>query len=109
MNGRYFAFGNSGNLLVQALSLIVFGMILIGAVIMGAVMLAAIVGLAIVGFFALKLRVWWLRRRSRGRGPNGGPGAGPGRPAESIRYIEGEYEVIDTDADAERRGPIDRR
>jgi hypothetical protein len=105
MNGRYFSFGNPGNPLVQALSLIVFAMILVGAVIMGAVMLAIIVGLAIIGFFALKLRFWWLRRRSRGSGP----GAGPGRPAEEIRYIEGEYEVIDTDAEAERRGRIDRQ
>ena len=105
MDGRNISFGNSGNPLAQALSLLVFAMILVGAVIMGAVMLAALVGLAIVAFFVLKLRFWWLRRGARGPNPPGGPGA----PGKRIRYIEGEYEVIETDADAERRRPSNRR
>jgi hypothetical protein len=109
MNGRFSSFGTSGNPLAQALSLLVFAMVLIGAVIMGAVVLAAIVGLAIVAFVVLKVRAWWLGRNSRGQGPGGGPGAGPGRPAKGIRYIEGEYEVIDADADAERRRSGERR
>jgi hypothetical protein len=107
MNGRFLSFG-SGNPLAQALSLLVFAMVLIGAVIMGAVVLAALVGLAIVAFVVLKLRSWWLRRGSRGRDPNDGPGSGgPGRPAKGIRYIEGEYEVVD--ADAERHRSDERR
>jgi hypothetical protein len=110
MNGRFLSFGTSGNPLAQALSLLVFAMVLIGAVIMGAVVLAAIVGLAIVAFVVLKVRGWWLRRSSRGRGPNDGPGpGGPGRPAKGIRYIEGEYEVLDADAEAERRRSGERR
>ena len=108
MDGRNFSFGNAGNPLVQALSLLVFALILVGAVIMGAVVLAAFVGLAIVGFFALKVRGWWLGRRARAQGVNGGPGAGSGQ-AKTVRYIEAEYEVIETDADAERRRSSDRR
>jgi hypothetical protein len=100
MTSRSFSFGNSGNPLVQVLSLLVFGVVLVGAVIMGAFVLAALVGLAVIAFVVLKVRAWWLRRRSGGRGPTGG---GPGRPAKGIRYIEGEYEVIDADSDAERR------
>jgi hypothetical protein len=85
-------------------------MVLIGAVIMGAVVLAALLGLAIVAFVVLKLRGWWLRRSSRGRGgpDGGGPGSNPGGPAKGIRYIEGEYEVIDPETDPERR-PDERR
>lgn len=109
MNGRFFSFGTSGNPLAQALSLLVFAMVLIGAVIMGAVVLAALVGLAIVAFVVLKLRWWWLLRSSRGRGPSGGPGTGPEPPAKGIRYIEGEYEVVDVDTDAERRRSGERR
>lgn len=108
MDGRNFSFGNAGNPLVQALSLLVFVLILVGSVIMGAVILAAFVGLAIVGFFVLKVRFWWLRRRARGKGIDGGPGAGPGQ-GKTIRYIEAEYEVIEPDADAEHRRPDDRR
>jgi hypothetical protein len=98
MNSRSFSFGRPGNPLVQVLSLLAFGVVLVGAFIMGAVVLAAIVGLAVIAFIVLKLRAWWLRGRSSG--PSGGPGPGP---AKGIRYIEGEYEVIDAESDAERR------
>ena len=101
MNSRLFPFGRPGNPLVQVLSLLVFAVVLVGAFIMGAFVLAALVGLAVIAFVVLKLRAWWLRGRSGGRGPNGG--SGPGRPAKGIRYIEGEYEVIDASSDAERR------
>lgn len=100
MNSRSFPFGRPGNPLVQVLSLLVFGVVLVGAFIMGAFVLAALVGLAVIAFVVLKLRAWWLRGRSGGRGPSGEPGPGP---AKGIRYIEGEYEVIDADSDAERR------
>jgi hypothetical protein len=106
MNGRYFSFGKPSHPLVQVLSLLVFGVVLVGAVIMGAVVLAALVGLGIIAFAVFKLRAWWLRRsQPRGPGPNGGSG-GPGK---RVRYIEGEYEVLDVDTDAERRGSDDRR
>jgi uncharacterized iron-regulated membrane protein len=107
MSSRSFSFGNSGNPLAQVLSALVFAVVLVGALIMGAFLLVALIGLAVIGFLGLQLYAWWRRRKSRGRGPNGG--AGPGRPAKGIRYIEGEYEVIDADADAERRRSGERR
>jgi hypothetical protein len=111
MGGRSFLFGttgNSGNPLAQALSLLVFALVLVGAVVMGAFVLAAVIGLAVIGFAVLAVRGWWLRRGPRGPGPQGG-GGGPGRPAKGIRYIEGEYEVIDAEADTEGRRPGERR
>lgn len=100
MNGRYLPFGNSGNPLAQIASLLVLGAVLAVAVIMGAFVLMAIVGLAAIAFLGFSIRGWWLRRKFGGRGPTGG---GPGRPAKGIRYIEGEYEVVDADAEAKRR------
>jgi hypothetical protein len=108
MNGRSFSFGNSRNPLAQALSLLVLAVVLVGAVIMGAFVLLAFLGLAVIAFLGFKVRAWWLRRQGGGRGPGDG-GAGPGRPAKGIRYIEGEYEVIDADAEAERRRSSERR
>ena len=104
MNGRSFSFGNAGNPLVQALWLLVLGLALVGAFIVGAFVLMAIVGLGVITFLGFKLRGWWLRRGSRGGPP--GSGAGPGGPAKGIRYIEAEYEVIDSD---ERRRREERR
>jgi hypothetical protein len=66
---------------------------------MGAFVLLAFLGVAAIGFVVFAVRGWWLRRKLRGHGPQGG---GPG-PAKGIRYIEGEYEVIDADSDVERR------
>jgi hypothetical protein len=98
MNGRSFSFGGSGNPLVQALTLVVLALVLVGAVILGAFILAAILGLGVIAFVGFKLRAWWLRR-----GPPSG-GSGPGRPAQDLPYIEGQYEVIDTDAERRRSG-----
>jgi hypothetical protein len=106
MNGRYFSFGKPSHPLVQVLSLLVFGVVLVGAVIMGAVVLAALVGLGIIAFVVFKLRAWWLRR-TQPRGP--GPNDGSGGSGKRVGYIEGEYEVLDADADSERRAPDDRR
>ena len=96
MNGRSFSFGNSGHPLVQALWLLVFAVVLVGAVILGAFVLAVILGLGVIAFIGFKVRAWWLRRGPPGSGP------GPGRLAKGIPYIEGEYEVIDTDAEGRR-------
>jgi len=108
MNGRYLPFGNSRNPLAQALSLVVLAVVLVGAVIMGAFVLMAVLGFAAIALLVFSLRNWWLQRQARGRGPNGGRGSGPGS-ANGIRYIEGEYEVIDRDADTERRRSDERR
>jgi hypothetical protein len=113
MNGRYLPFGNSGNPLAQVLSLVVFGVLLVGAVIMGAFVLLTLLGVAFIGFLAFSVRIWWLRRKHGGRGPKAPSSGGPGGPAKGIRYIEGEYEVVDAesdaDADAERRRSRDPR
>lgn len=106
MKSRSFSFGNSGNPLAQALAVLVLAVVVVGAVIMGAFVLMALLGLSILGFLGYSLRGWWLGRRAR-RGPDG-QDPGPGRPAKGIRYIEGEYEVIDADADAERRRSRER-
>jgi hypothetical protein len=101
MNGRQLPFGTSGNPLAQILSLLVFGVVVAAAVIMGAFVLLVFLGVAAIAFIAFSVRVWWLRRKLRQGGPFDGPG-GPG-PAKGVRYIEGEYEVLDADADAKRR------
>ncbi|HEX7236604.1 MAG TPA: hypothetical protein VF405_06550 [Gammaproteobacteria bacterium] len=106
MNGRYFSLGTSRNPLAQALSLLVLAVVLVGAVIMGAFVFLTLLGLAVIAFLGFRVRAWWLRRH--GRGPRDG-GPGPGRPAKGIRYIEGEYEVLDADAEAERRHSSERR
>jgi hypothetical protein len=101
MDGRFFPFGNSlkrPNPLVQALWLVLGVAVLVGAVLIGTIVLLTVVGLAVIAFVGFKLRAWWLRR-----GPPGG-GPGPGGPAKGVRYIEGEYEVIDSDAERRRSG-----
>ena len=106
MNGRYLPFGSSGNPLAQIVSLLVLGVVLVGAVIMGAFVLMAVVGFAAIAFLAFSIRLWWLRRKhGRRGGPNGG---GVGQRESGIRYIEGEYEVIDPDAGAERKRSRER-
>jgi uncharacterized iron-regulated membrane protein len=70
--------------------------------VMGAFVLVALLGLAVIGYVVFAIRAWWRRRASGGQqGPSGG-GPQPG-PAQGVRYIEAEYEVISADADAERR------
>jgi hypothetical protein len=99
MTGRQFSFGVSGHPLAQLLAMLVMGVVLVAAVVMGAFVLMVLLGLFVIGYIAFWIRAWWRSRRSGGRGPFG---KGPG-PAKGIRYIEGEYEVIEADADAARR------
>jgi hypothetical protein len=100
MDGRQLGF-NASNPIAQILSLLVLGVVIVAAVIMGAFVLLAFLGVAAIGFMVFAIRGWWLRRKLKGRGPDGG---GPGRPAKGVRYIEGEYEVVDADAERRRSG-----
>src|SRR5512138_2609909 len=98
MNGRLFSFGNSGNPLAQALSVLVFAALLTVALVMGFVLVAMLLGLGVVLAVVLVVRTWWLRRKFRG-----GPPSGP-QPTDSKRLIEGEYRVVDEpDAQPTRR------
>lgn len=104
MNGRQFTFQTSSNPLVQVLSLLVFAVLLVGAVIMGAVVLAALIGFGIIAAAVFYARLWWLRRKLRGRAP---PGAGAqseqGSSARRARLIEAEYEVIEGERPGDKR------
>lgn len=100
MNGRPSLFGASGNPLLQALSLLVFGVLLIGAVVMGAVILAIVLGLAVIGAIVFYLRFWWLRRKLARSAPDRGAGSAPGR------LIEAEYTVVEQ---RDPSYPTDRR
>jgi membrane protein implicated in regulation of membrane protease activity len=102
MAGRQFYFGSSSNPLVQILSLLVFGVLLAGAFILGTFVLIGFIGLAFVGAAVFSVRLWWLRRKlARRMKENGGPG--PGREGEGPYVIEGEFEVLESDAAKERR------
>lgn len=101
--GRQYTFGISGHPLGQFLGLIVMGAVLVGAVLIGSFVLVALLGLFAIGYAVFSVRSWLRWRFARGRGPSGG-GPEPG-PAKGMRYIEGEYEVIEADADAARRRP----
>ena len=57
-------FGASGNPLLQAASLLVFGLLLVGAFVMGAVIFAIVLAIAAVGAIALYAQLWWLRRKA---------------------------------------------
>jgi hypothetical protein len=78
----------------------VFAVIVVGAVIMGAFVLLAFVGVAAIAVVVFAVRGWWPKRKLR----NGsGPFGDDPNPAKGVRYIEGEFKVIDSDADAKRR------
>jgi hypothetical protein len=99
MTGRQFSLGISGSPLGQLLAMVVMGVVLIGAVLIGSFVLVALLGLFAVGYSIFWVRSWWRWRMARGRGPAAG---GPEHePARGVRFIEGEYEVIEVDADAE--------
>jgi len=101
MNGRQFTFGTTGRPLAQFLAMIVMGVVLVTAVLMGAFVLLVLLGVFVIGYVAFRIRIWWRLRKSPPQGPFGS-GPEPG-PAKGIRYIDGEYEVIEADADAARR------
>jgi uncharacterized iron-regulated membrane protein len=96
MNGRVFSFGTSGNPLAQILSVVVFAALLVVALIMGAVVIAVVLGLAVIFAAVVAVRVWWFRRKLRGRVPTetGYESSASGAKTSRKRLIEGEYEVV---------------
>ena len=100
MTGRQFTFGISGTPLGQALAIFVMGAVLVGAVLIGSFVLVALLGIFAVGYAVFWARSWWRWRVTRGRGTSADHD-----PARGVRFIEGEYEVIEADADAARRRP----
>jgi hypothetical protein len=103
MNGRQFTLGISGRPLAQFFAMIVMGVVLVAAVVMGAFVLMALLGLFVIAYLVLKARSWWRTYKPGGRGPfRNGPGPGSGA-AKGIRYIDAEFEIVKTDANAGRR------
>jgi hypothetical protein len=102
MTGRLSSFSISGHPVGQFLAMIVMGVVLVGAVLMGAVVFLFLLGLFVIGYSAFWLRAWWRWRTARNRGPSDS-GPEPGA-AKDIGYLEGEYEIVEADADAARRG-----
>ena len=94
MQGRLYTLGASGNLIVQIISLLVFGLALIAAVLMGVLVLVFGFGFAVVGAIVFSIRLWWLRRKIA-RSPNAARQPGG-------RYIEAEYTVVE-ERDPEQR------
>jgi hypothetical protein len=100
MTGRQFSLGISGTPLGQLLAMVVMGVVLVGAVLIGSFVLVALLGLFAVGYSIFWVRSWWRWRMARGRAPSGPEHD----PARGVRFIEGEYEVIDdAETDAARR------
>jgi uncharacterized iron-regulated membrane protein len=100
MNGRQIHFGVPGHPVAQFLAMIAVAVVFVGALIMGAFVLVALLGLAVIGYVVFAIRAWWRKRTAGRRGPSA-DGPQPG-PAKGVRYIEGEYEVIEDATDAER-------
>jgi hypothetical protein len=102
MAARLSSFNVSGTPLGQFLAMLIMGVVLVGALFMGAVVFLFLLGIFAIGYGIFWLRAWWRWRFAGGRAP-AGDGQAPG-PAKGIGYIEGEYEVIEADADPARRG-----
>jgi hypothetical protein len=101
MNGRQSALRLPGHPVAQFLSMIILGVLLVGAVIMGAFALVALLALFAVGYAVFWVRARWRRFKLGGGKPfNRVPEAGSDK---SARYIEGEFEVVEAEADAGRR------
>jgi hypothetical protein len=100
MSGRLFSI--SGHPVGQFLAMIVMCVVLVCAVFIGAFSFLFFLGLLVIGYSAFWLRACWRWRTGRNRGPSDS-GSATG-PAKGIGVIEGEYEVVEADADAARRG-----
>jgi hypothetical protein len=81
--------------------MIILGVVLIGFVVVGAFALVVLLGLFAVGYAEVWVRARWRWLKLLGGKPlNSVPEA---RSDKSARYFEGEYEVVEAEADARRR------
>lgn len=81
------------NPLLQFLALVVAAVVAVGAVFLGAILLSLFLGLALIIGIVLYIRIWWLRRKMRGRSE--------ARRTRSGDFVEVEYTVV------EERSPSD--
>ena len=102
MTGRLSSFSISGHPIGQFLAMIVMGIVLVAALFMGAIVFLFLLAIFVIGYSAFWLQARWHWRMARGRRPSdGGPATGGIR---NVNYIEGDYQVVEADADAARRG-----
>lgn len=103
MNQRFYVQRLPKNPIMQALSLLLFGVVLIGAILMGAIVLTIVIGFAAVAAVVLWLRIWWISRKMRRAQARDGSS----RRAESgsdSDFIEVEYKIRgERDDDTSRR------
>jgi hypothetical protein len=93
---------NRGNLLVQALSLVVAAALLGLAFAIGIVVIGVLLALGAIAALSLAIRVWWLGRKTP-------TPAGDISDRSARRVIEGDYTVVgETDAKESRPRSIPR-
>lgn len=101
MNQRFYVQRLPKNPIMQALSLLLFGVVLIGAILMGAIVLTIVIGFAAVAAVVVWLRIWWISRKMRRAQARDGSS---GRGESGSDFIEVEYKIREErDDDTSRR------
>lgn len=96
---QYYISGPPTNPLARLLAAIIGALVLVGAFFFGVFILAGALVLGLLAWLAIRIRIWWFRRKlgaSAAVSPGkDGPGAGSGAPsANGDDVIEAEYEVV---------------
>lgn len=88
------------NPLSRLLAAVIGALALVGAFFFGFFILVGAFALGLAAWLAIRLRIWWLRRKFGASGPVppggfGGPAPGAGDPSPNRDdVIEAEYEVV---------------
>lgn len=94
MNQRFYVQRMPKNPIMQALSLLLFGVVLIGAILMGAIVLTIVIGFAAVAAVVLWLRIWWISRKMRrAQARDGSSRASRTSRGSDSDFIEVEYKI----------------